>query len=1178
MYIKEVVLEGFKSYAARTVISGWDSQFNAITGLNGSGKSNILDAICFVLGITTLSHVRAANLQDLVYKRGQAGIQKASVSIVFDNSDKANSPVGYTQCAEIVVTRQVVVGGKNKYLVNGHTTQQQVIQNLFQSVQLNVNNPHFLIMQGKITKVLNMKPMEILAMVEEAAGTRMFEERKDKALKAIAKKAKKLEEIQTLLREEIIPKLDRLRSERAAYLEYQQVQQEKERLERRVVLLDHARLRQLVTQSTELKEEKERALDDIQEQVDLLNVAAAELERKEAEMAQTLGSAKGRALEDAEAKLKQKLAKLETQHTVLVQSIAEEKARLDRLEKQRAQLADAVQQHEATKLARERALERLTDLHTDKAREVERTQALIVSLTVAAESGDNAIVSGFAEQLKEERALLATLKVDQETLASRVRGLTAEIAQLEPELAKAQASRARVDNDVEQLQQVIARKEAELQRVTETVDEERRVTLQGERKRLAAELDRLSEERDRIAAEIAYLVRFDYNNPTPNFNRNAVRGSIASLMTVDQADFHKADALEMAAGARLQNVVVDNEVVGSQLLKHGGLRKRVTLLPLNKIQGYKVGNDKINRARNISNGKAELALSLVKYDPALRPAMEHVFGTTFICEDSQTANRVTFDPQIKTKSVTWAGDVYDPSGVLSGGAKAASAGTLVKLMRFKDLDDQVQRAQESLARVDAELAELSRGADQVSRITDELDILRHRLNLVQNGAGSAGTHEQLAERLQVANRQRTDVQERLADVKARAQRTTAKIADLEKQEKEVSKDKTKKLDELKRSLLTLKKGLAKVAKELAATKVQVETGALETEQMAQDREARATEHAELIEQIVALEEQAAAHAQQVTATRQEHARVARDLAEERAERASVDRELQAVRKRKAEVARDVQQWQLRHKKTEAQLGKLVADADRAHDDLRKLLHQHAWLEAESQAISATQQQQVLEDGAGHREVQARLKELTKRFETLKRHVNVHVMEMIGVAEKREAELNQKLGTVLRDKVKIEETIDKLNDIKEEELLKTWDKVNVDFGKILADLLPGNNSAKLEPVDGAILQGLEVRVRLGAVWKESLTELSGGQRSLVALSLILALLQFKPAPMYILDEVDAALDLSHTQNIGQLIKNRFTKSQFIIVSLKEGMFSNAHVIFKTKFREGTSTVDRVKGHS
>eukprot|EP00833_Pecoramyces_ruminatium_P004131 jgi/Orpsp1_1/1178163/evm.model.c7180000064280.2 len=195
MRIQELIIEGFKSYASRTVITGWDPQFNAITGLNGSGKSNILDAICFLLGITNLSHVRANSLQDLVYKRGQAGITKASVTIVFNNEDRAKSPLGYEECKTISITRQIIIGGRNKYLINGHNAQQQNVANLFQSVQLNVNNPHFLIMQGKITQVLNMKPPEILAMIEEAAGTRMFEEKKKKAKETMAKKDKKLEEI-----------------------------------------------------------------------------------------------------------------------------------------------------------------------------------------------------------------------------------------------------------------------------------------------------------------------------------------------------------------------------------------------------------------------------------------------------------------------------------------------------------------------------------------------------------------------------------------------------------------------------------------------------------------------------------------------------------------------------------------------------------------------------------------------------------------------------------------------------------------------------------------------------------------------------------------------------------------------------------------------------------------------
>jgi structural maintenance of chromosome 2 len=107
MYISELIIEGFKSYGSRTVISGFDRSFNAITGLNGSGKSNILDAICFVLGISNLSQVRVNSLQELVYKQGQAGVTKASVTIVFDNSDKSQSPVGYQEYSQITVTRTV---------------------------------------------------------------------------------------------------------------------------------------------------------------------------------------------------------------------------------------------------------------------------------------------------------------------------------------------------------------------------------------------------------------------------------------------------------------------------------------------------------------------------------------------------------------------------------------------------------------------------------------------------------------------------------------------------------------------------------------------------------------------------------------------------------------------------------------------------------------------------------------------------------------------------------------------------------------------------------------------------------------------------------------------------------------------------------------------------------------
>jgi structural maintenance of chromosome 2 len=108
MFIKEIVIEGFKSYAQRTVITGFDSSFNAITGLNGSGKSNILDAICFVLGLTSLSHARVSSLQELIYKFGHAGITKAIVTLILDNSNKAHCVPGYEQFKIMTVARQVI--------------------------------------------------------------------------------------------------------------------------------------------------------------------------------------------------------------------------------------------------------------------------------------------------------------------------------------------------------------------------------------------------------------------------------------------------------------------------------------------------------------------------------------------------------------------------------------------------------------------------------------------------------------------------------------------------------------------------------------------------------------------------------------------------------------------------------------------------------------------------------------------------------------------------------------------------------------------------------------------------------------------------------------------------------------------------------------------------------------
>lgn len=330
MKVDELIIDGFKSYAVRTVISNWDAQFNAITGLNGSGKSNILDAICFVLGIASMSTVRASNLQDLIYKRGQAGVTKASVTIVFNNSEVSKSPIGFENCPTISVTRQIILGGTSKYLINGHKAQQQTVLNLFQSVQLNINNPNFLIMQGKITKVLNMKPLEILSLIEEAAGTRTFEERKDKAQKTMAKKEAKLTEIRNLLSEEIEPKLEKLRNEKRNFLEFQQTQIDLEKLSRIIAACDYTLLSKNFTHHSKFLNDHETKMNNLHLEVDKLNHEIKNLNedldqvksRKE-ENLKTDGSMKE--LEIKENQLSNDLTRLNTARDIAMDNLTEEK-------------------------------------------------------------------------------------------------------------------------------------------------------------------------------------------------------------------------------------------------------------------------------------------------------------------------------------------------------------------------------------------------------------------------------------------------------------------------------------------------------------------------------------------------------------------------------------------------------------------------------------------------------------------------------------------------------------------------------------------------------------------------------------------------------------------------------------------------------------------------------------
>lgn len=714
-----------------------DESFNSITGLNGSGKSNILDAICFVLGITNMSTVRAQNLQDLIYKRGQAGVTKASVTIVFDNRDKTKSPIGFEEYATISVTRQIVLGGTSKYLINGHRAQQQTVQNLFQSVQLNINNPNFLIMQGRITKVLNMKPVEILSMIEEAAGTRMFEDRREKAVKTMGKKELKLREIEGLLKEEIEPKLEKLRSEKRAFLDFQQTQNDLERLTRLVVAHDYVKSGERLRLAGEECENKRRRVQELEDSAVKLKSEIAYLEDdvKRVRAARDKELRKGgkfQALEEEVKAHSHELVRLSTVFDLKNASMAEEKEKRKRVEKTVSDLQEVLKEKKSVYDKLQTQYDAAKAELDAQTAEVEQKEELLQTLQtgVASKEGQE---SGYQGQLQDARNRASAAATEQEQAKLKIAHLEKRVKEEEPRAKKAKEQNSGLLRDLEGLKAKAEKLELGLAKLG--VEPGREEQIYEEQASLQKDIRELRGRADDLKRRVANI-EFTYADPHPNFDRSKVKGLVAQLFTLDKDKIPAATALEICAGGRLYNVVVDTAETGTQLLQRGKLRKRVTIIPLNKISAFRASAEKIGAAKNLAPGKVDLALSLIGYDEEVSAAMEYVFGNTLICQDADTAKRVTFDPSVRMKSVTLDGDVYDPSGTLSGGSSPNSSGVLVTLQKLNEITKEMRSKERLLASLEETMRKERKKLDAARTIKQELDLKTHEIKLTEEQINS----------------------------------------------------------------------------------------------------------------------------------------------------------------------------------------------------------------------------------------------------------------------------------------------------------------------------------------------------------------------------------------------------------------------------------------------------------
>lgn len=1049
MHLENIEIEGFKSYGARTVIGPIDRSFTGITGLNGTGKSNILDAICFVLGVDTPRLLRSSSIKDLIFKQSKTSQGSAKVSLVFSNKEKDKGPIGYEEIDTIKLTRIITEEGKTKYLLNNHNVSTKTVLRLLQCVGLSSSKaaftsegakiekqaPYFIVMQGRVSRILSMKSTQFLTLLEECSGTSVYRTEKYKAYAVLEKKEKKLQDTQETLSKTIFPFLERLRKERDEYYAHKEAVEKQKNLEKEV---------KICKESVKYKEEE---------------MAVVEKERIEKRNQEI-----------------DRMVEIKSKEVISVEvedeDIASIQERIDNKTREIAKMMIGIQEEEASNMEKHKKL-----MDSEIAQIICRFRE--VSDEFSREGKDNKpLKKKGIDKIKSTETENKAHAYSQESRENQTESIRKELEEtlshLEAkERALLQAGRQKGTLEKERAKEALSIRIRRVEQEASRIDEEIRVyTEKGLRKEEALES---IEKHRKLNSEPIEAIRSRIEKIQKDLGYPLIEGVYGKVKElIEVKDKSHLIGVGVVIGGRKEYVVVENEEVGKKVLQSVSKEgRRVDVIPLNKIIGRKLETKKENAAREY--GGIPL-MEAVEYPNEIRKAIEYLMGGYVLTKDRKTAIHLR-DKEGLT-SVTKDGEIFDRSGTITGGSID---------MRKYQLEKTNYRE---------ELTLLKEREKQVCDLLEECSLKRL---------------EELKEYVKLV-RIKDKMVEELVEAKAELE-----VLEQEKMEQERAQDITdriKKITEIKNSLddrCTRKKVTAEKLKE-----------AEEELRKSKEKESKIREEIEK-EEIRKFE-----------GIKNNEINKARRSIQNR-DRRRLEEEIEALKKERARNT-------IEYKKIE-----------------------HVGNKFKRQEISQTKE-----------ELETRLKELEEKLSYArsvpKKEINSENIEILQRNEEVEKELKSRIERLQKNKKTIEESLNRLNTLEKETIERIYQSVNERIGKYIRYFIP-ESDAKLEAVNGSPMNGVELHVKIGT-WKKGLTELSGGQKSLCALSLIFALLKTKPSPLYILDEIDAALDASHTEAMGRMIQKEFKGSQFIVVSLKDGMYHNANVLFQTYIREGSSGVQRM----
>ncbi|KAJ1553116.1 Structural maintenance of chromosomes protein 2, partial [Cladochytrium tenue] len=548
-------------------------------------------------------------------------------------------------------------------------------------------------------------------------------------------------------------------------------------------------------------EKKESALTDSRERFESIKseLEAMELELQTAATNKKKNGSKSHPLEAVLTEASNNVTRLKAILENNASSAKDEATELSTLSKSKKELQAAldVTTRQLEKLTKKFEDARLT--YEDKARKLKSKEDLLQTLSTGM-SATKGCENGYHDQLLSVKNDIAA-----EETTIRQSDLKRKMLEKESRAKEKEASAARLKNaalekerDMKLAELNVAKEQlAALPPVADIEALEQNVT---RKKRHVSTLKQAVEEHENNLMSIL----FSYTDPVPNFDRSKVKGTVAELIELPEEMLSRSTALEICAGSRLFNVVVESEVVATMLLKKGQLRKRVTMIPLNKISSQKVDKARTSTALSLRPGKVDLALDVIKYDREYSPAMQYVFGPTLICADADTAKSVTFHNNVRLRSVTLDGDVYDPSGSLSGGSRASSASILEKTQGLKKARKELEAAMTDLHAAELALATSQTALATRDALTKRAELLQYELDMKVQQLES-NSNGQIIGAVERMKQEIIELGEIAATSTKRLEMAQGRLAEIERDISELSTHRESKLKQLQDEVKLLRR-------------------------------------------------------------------------------------------------------------------------------------------------------------------------------------------------------------------------------------------------------------------------------------------------------------------------------------------------------------------------------------